>query len=322
MSSVDVFVPCYRYGRFLTTCVESILSQRDVAVRVLILDDASPDETEEVGRALARADRRVEYRRHATNIGHIATYNEGLEWVAAPYNMLLSADDALTPGALARAAQLMDANPSVTLVFGPDVPFSSEEPPTLPASADTDGERRIWPYHEFLGVSCDMGHTPVHAATAVARTSTHTQVGGYLADHPHSGDTEVWLRLAAQGAVGSVDAPQGYRRVHGRNMSFEYGTIGRLAEHKKAFDEHFRVHTDVEHFRPRIYRTLAHQAFWLATRAFDQGDLATCEGGLEFAQSICPAIRRESFWMRFEWKRRLGPTTWRALRPVMQLLRG
>jgi glycosyltransferase involved in cell wall biosynthesis len=322
MSSVDVFVPCYRYGRFLATCVESILSQRDVDVRVLILDDASPDETEQVGRELARADRRVEYRRHATNIGHIATYNEGLEWVAAPYNMLLSADDVLTAGALARATRLMDANPTVTLVFGPDVPFSSDEPPRLPASADTDGEWRIWPYREFLAISCDMGHTPIHAATAVARTSTHKHVGGYLADHPHSGDTEIWLRLAAQGAVASVGAPQGYRRVHGRNMSFEYGTIGRLEEHKKAFDEHFRVHTDGEQLRERIYRTLGHQAFWLATQAFDHGDLGTCEAGLEFAQSICPAIREESCWMRFEWKRRIGPRAWRAIRPVVELLRG
>lgn len=322
MSSVDVFVPCYRYGRYLATCVESILTQRDVNVRVLILDDASPDETEDVGRALARADRRVEYRRHATNIGHIATYNEGLEWVSAPYNMLLSADDVLTAGALARAARLMDANPTVTLVYGPDVPFSSDEAPRLPASADTDGNWRIWPYHEFLGMSCDMGHTPVHAATVVARTSTHKQVGGYLADHPHSGDTEVWLRLAAQGAVGSVDAPQGYRRVHGGNMSFDYGAVRRLAEHKKAFDEHFRLHTDVAHFSERINRTLAHQSFWLATRAFEDGDLAICEAGLEFAQSTWPAIRRDACWLRFEWKRRVGPNAWRAIRPVVELLRG
>jgi glycosyltransferase involved in cell wall biosynthesis len=322
MSSVDVFVPCYRYGRYLSTCVESILSQRDVTVRVLILDDASPDETEEVGRALARADRRVEYRRHATNIGHIATYNEGLEWVAAPYNMLLSADDVLTPGAFARATQLMDANPSVTLVYGPDVPFSSEEPPRLPASADTNGAWRIVPYREFLAMSCDAGHTPIQAATAVARTSSHKNIGGYLPDHPHSGDTEVWLRLAAQGAVGCVEAPQGYRRVHGSNMSFHYGTIGRLAEHKKAFDEHFRLHPDVESYRERIYRTLSHQAFWLAMRAFDDGDLAACERGLEFAQSIYPTIRHESCWLRFEWKRHLGPGTWRAIRPVVGLLRG
>ena len=72
MASVDVFVPCYNYGRFLRECVESVLSQGGVDVRVLILDDASSDDSREVGRALAAADPRVEYRRHAVNRGHIA----------------------------------------------------------------------------------------------------------------------------------------------------------------------------------------------------------------------------------------------------------
>ena len=45
MSSVDVVVPCYNYANYLPHCIDSILSQRDTNVRVLILDDASPDNT-------------------------------------------------------------------------------------------------------------------------------------------------------------------------------------------------------------------------------------------------------------------------------------
>ena len=52
-----------------------------VDVRVLIIDDASTDDTPEVAAALAAEDARVEFRRHAVNRGHIATYNEGLEWI-------------------------------------------------------------------------------------------------------------------------------------------------------------------------------------------------------------------------------------------------
>ena len=77
MSRVDVIVPCYNYGRFLRECVESVLGQ-PVDVRVLIIDDASTDDTPEVAAALAAEDARVEFRRHAVNRGHIATYNEGL----------------------------------------------------------------------------------------------------------------------------------------------------------------------------------------------------------------------------------------------------
>ena len=88
MSSVDVLIPCYRYGRYLQECVQSVLTQGIGELRVLILDDASPDDTPEVAAALARQDKRVTYRRHETNRGHIETYNEGIAWARADYMML------------------------------------------------------------------------------------------------------------------------------------------------------------------------------------------------------------------------------------------
>src|SRR5262249_20690731 len=96
MASVDVFVPCYNYGRFLRDAVGSVLAQEGGAVRVLTLDDCSTDDSGAAGRALAVAAPRVEYRRHAVNRGHTATYNEGVEWAAADCCLLLSADDMLT----------------------------------------------------------------------------------------------------------------------------------------------------------------------------------------------------------------------------------
>ncbi len=77
MPSVDVIIPCYRYADFLAESVGSVLATEGCDVRVLILDDASPDHTPAVAEALRKADSRVEYVRHATNRGHIATYNEG-----------------------------------------------------------------------------------------------------------------------------------------------------------------------------------------------------------------------------------------------------
>lgn len=40
MSSVDVIVPCYRNAHFLRQCAESLLTQPDGDVRILIFDDA------------------------------------------------------------------------------------------------------------------------------------------------------------------------------------------------------------------------------------------------------------------------------------------
>jgi glycosyltransferase involved in cell wall biosynthesis len=319
-SSVDVFVPCYRYGRFLETCVRSILSQEGVDVRVLILDDASPDETESVGRALERADRRVEYRRHATNVGHIATYNEGIAWATAEYVQLLSADDVLTPGSLARITRVMDAHPDVTLGYGRDVTFSSELPAAVspPRVAGHD----IIEYRRFLAMSCELGHTPIQAPTAVVRNATQQAVGGFKPGHPHSGDTEIWLRLAARGSVAVVDAEQAFRRLHPASMSCEYSLLGRLDEHKRAFDEHLDEDCplrDAAWFRRRIYATLAVQAFWLGARAFDHGDGQTCDAALEFASRLDPSLPSTSSWRRLGLKRRLGARVWGMLRPLSEL---
>jgi glycosyltransferase involved in cell wall biosynthesis len=54
MTSVDVFIPCYNYGRFLGRCVNSILSRGGAQVGVLIIDDTSTDDSlEEAGRIAA-----------------------------------------------------------------------------------------------------------------------------------------------------------------------------------------------------------------------------------------------------------------------------
>ena len=89
--------------------MESVLSQAVENVRILIIDDASPDNTAEVAADLVREDSRVTFVRHTINKGHIATYNEWIEWASADYMLLLSADDYLLPGALSRAANLLDA---------------------------------------------------------------------------------------------------------------------------------------------------------------------------------------------------------------------
>src|SRR4051812_40163057 len=88
MSSVDVFIPCYKYAHYLRGCVESVLKQQGVDLRVLILDDCSPDDTPEIARQLMREDPRVAYYRNPSNRGHIETYNIGIDWCAGDYCLL------------------------------------------------------------------------------------------------------------------------------------------------------------------------------------------------------------------------------------------
>lgn len=221
MSRIDVVVPCYNYGRFLSECVSSILDdQPGTDVRVLIIDDASQDDSAQTARKLAAADDRIEVRVHPVNRGHIATYNEGLlDWADGDYCVLISADDMLVPGALRRAADLMDAHPEVGFVYGHAVEFRDGE--KLPAARTRCRTQTIWPGRWWLERRFAEASNCIVSPEVVVRTSLQHQLGGYDPELYHTADHELWMRLAAHADVGYIGADQAFHRWHDNNMSLE-----------------------------------------------------------------------------------------------------
>ena len=126
---VSVVIPCYRYGGYLPDAVASVLDQDGLDIDVLVVDDASPDDSAEVAHRLAAADPRVSVMVHERNAGHIQTYNDGLSRATGDYVVLLSADDLLPRNALTRAVALMEAHPRVGLVYGYARSFTEQPEP-------------------------------------------------------------------------------------------------------------------------------------------------------------------------------------------------
>ncbi|MDB5349302.1 MAG: family glycosyltransferase [Planctomycetota bacterium] len=302
-------------------------------LRALIIDDASPDETSEVAESLVAEDARVHLIRHPANLGHIATYNEGLAWSKADYTVLLSADDLLAPGALARAVDFMDDEAGVGMVHGVGIPFRDGEPPA--PSAITSGLHRVVPGREFLEASCAEGSNLVCTPTAIVRTRLQKQLGGYRDELTHTGDMEMWMRFAAHADIGYLEADQAYYRLHSSNMSLLYfdemnvggyiTSTGDLYQRKAAFDTVLREWGDRIPERGRLRtmatRSLAWAAFWGASHAFDRGNPVICSELLEFSRTAWPEIVSRSEWARFQWKQRVGSRVWRAIRPWARLLR-
>ncbi len=322
-SGVDVVVPCYNYARYLTECVRSALDQDGVNVRVLIIDDTSSDDTPAVGRSLAERDSRVTFRRHEVNQGHIQTYNEGLlGWARAEYSMLLSADDALTPGALLRATRLMSKHSDVGMTYGIGVIIGDDLHENAPP-LDTSDDFRIVSSPDFLSRCCQFGN-PVATPTAVVRTSVQQRLGGYRPDLPHSGDMEMWMRFATQGPVGALRAHQAYYRWHAANMSTRYyaNLLSDQRERLRACTEVFRTwggnFPQSGAWLAATSERLGEEAFWLAGRAFERGDLPESQECLRFAEEHYPGIRFTRPWWNFLIKRTLGPRLWKRIQPVVR----
>jgi glycosyltransferase involved in cell wall biosynthesis len=323
-SVVDVVVPCYNYGRYLRECVKSVLDQEDVKVRVLVIDDASPDNTPEVAAQLVAEDPRVQYRRHAVNRGHIGTYNEGLlEWARSEYSLLLSADDALAPGALRRAVALLDSHPEVGMAYGRVV--RTTDPGAEPPAPEGAGVA-VLSGIQFIRLCCEEAGNPVPTPTAVVRTRTQQEVGGYRPELPHTGDMEMWLRFATRAAVGVIGSIQAYQRFHPTNMSVDYRGLRDVRARRAAFDAVFDrpagALVDGPELRSVAYRKLAGESCRIASVAFKAGATAAevCEY-LKVATELWSAVRRHPRFMKVRAELMLGVTVSRALTAALNRLR-
>jgi glycosyltransferase involved in cell wall biosynthesis len=327
MSRVDVIIPCYQYAHYLRACVESVLAQPRVDVRVLVIDDASPDDTPQVAAALVRQDRRVEYRRHEVNQRHIATYNEGLRWASADYTLLLSADDLLAPGALRRAARVLDRYPYIGLVHGRQTFFDTAPGPAQTPEHETDGPCEVLSGEAFVESCCAVGHNPVATPTAIVRTALQHTIGGYSASLPHTADLEMWLRFAARSGVARLEAHQAYKRMHQANMQYQFvaAALTDLRELQAAFDSFFhqdgRLLSAAGPLQELAHLRVAERAFWAASRAFDDGDDSACRQLLDYAGQLRPDLPARPEWSRLRWKRRLGARGWSLLHPWVERFR-
>ncbi|CAN7392397.1 glycosyltransferase family A protein [Phenylobacterium sp. LjRoot219] len=309
-AGIDVIVPCYNYARYLRACTGSVLQETSLPVRVLILDDASSDDTAAEARRIAAEDSRVEVIVHQQNRGHIDTFNEGLGWTAQKYLLLLSADDMVAPGALARAVTLMEANPSVAFVYGKAIQFARNE--ELPRTVAAGGRDRLISGQDFIKRICARPDNPVETATAVVRTAVQKRVGYYSTKLTHTGDLEMWLRCAAYGDVGEIDALQAFVRMHGENMRQGYAGANFLRDYGQRRDA-FEIFFDAQgarvagaaDLRSQALSTLAHDLLWDASRAVEAG--RGCSEMIAFAAELWPAVRRSRQYRRLQIKRLVHP---------------
>lgn len=276
----SVVIPCHNYGRYLRGCVDSVLMQ-GVSVEILIIDDASTDESWIEAQRLAEQHSAVSARRHLINAGHIATYNEGLlEWSRGDYLVLLSADDLLAPEALHRASYVLDLHPRVGLVYGVQIPFESSDDIDFDSGVALPPvpRYRLWDGPEWIRKRFRQGVNVVGTPTAIVRASVHRRVGGYTAELPHAADFELWLRIGLVSDLVYIrGVAQAYYRVHPKSMSqaLYVDPFADARERRKVFDRMFAHHgpelSCLGISRSGTYRSLASEPLWHACRLVEKG---------------------------------------------------
>ncbi|HEY5892283.1 MAG TPA: glycosyltransferase family 2 protein [Chthoniobacterales bacterium] len=115
-SSVTVLIPTYNRADYLRETILSALNQTWPGVDVLVLDDASTDDTPTVVASFT-GNPRVRGIRHKKNVGMAGNWKAGMAAVQSDFFMVLNDDDLLGPEFVESLVRPLLANPDLILSF-------------------------------------------------------------------------------------------------------------------------------------------------------------------------------------------------------------
>lgn len=130
---VSVIVPSYNLGQYLGETLASVRDQTYADWECIVVENGSTDNSLQVATDFAATDARFVVDRQPSNLGVAAARNRGLERATGEYILFLDADDLIAPHYMADAVAALDADPSLTLVYGRGVRFGKETSWDLPA---------------------------------------------------------------------------------------------------------------------------------------------------------------------------------------------
>jgi hypothetical protein len=302
LATVTVVIPCYNYARYLPQAVQSAVSQTGAKVDVIIVDDASTDDSLTVAQELSATHPNVSVLAHDTNRGMVETFNDGARAAGAEFLVRLDADDMLTPGSLARATTVARQFPSVGLIYGHPIHFDTCD---KPASREIATAWTVWPGREWLKNRCRSGVNVITSPEVVMRRSVVEEIG-YQASLRHTPDMEHWFRIAAFADVAYIHgADQAWHRDHADSMSAqEVDRLLDLQERREAFDVLFDGPAgevaDALSLRRDATQALVQEALATAAHELDKGAGASklYKGCLDLARDMDPSVVETRAWGR------------------------
>jgi glycosyltransferase involved in cell wall biosynthesis len=225
---VSVIVPVCDAARFVRQAVESALAQAETG-EVLLVEDASSDNSLQVCEQLAREYPRVRLLRHADgrNHGAGASRNLGIASARLEFVAFLDADDYFLPGRFTAARAIFEDDPEVEGVYeAMGVEFEDEAgrrrwlaergPETLTTMTERVAPGELFERQGPVGPGryCPTGGW-------VIRRSVFAKTGLFETSLRHHEDTVMFVKFAAVGKMlpGRLEEPVVVRRVHSANRS-------------------------------------------------------------------------------------------------------
>jgi len=231
-----VIIPTHNRANLVGRAIKSVLSQTFEDFELIVVDDASSDNTEEVVKRFQ--DSRIKYVRHQKNMGAPATRNTGIRMARGTYIGLLDDDDEWLPTKLEKQiAKFRDVSLKVGLIYcGLEV-----------RRDDGHGIETVhYPvYRGDVRIRLLLG-TTIGSPTPLIRSECFQKVGLFDESLKSCQDWDMWKRISEQYEFDFVPEILSITYLHEDQISSNFESLipGRTRMVEKHMDE-FRRHPDI-----------------------------------------------------------------------------
>lgn len=186
-ASIAVIIPSYNYGQFLVEAVESVIRQTRQPDEILISDDCSNDNTEEIARFYKnKYPNLIRYNRNDKNLGIIKHFNKAVSLTKSDYVCFLGADNRFRSDYIEKTAEVLDSDDKIAIAYTDCALFGSRAKllyDTVPPSQKrgvVDGIYYIVVFPNFSpNVASEMKNKNVMHGSSMYKRKAFTEVEGY-----------------------------------------------------------------------------------------------------------------------------------------------
>lgn len=182
---ISIIIPAYNSAKFLPETIESILKQSYRSYEIIIVDDCSTDNTNEVLKPFGK---NIRYIRSKKNSGAAITRNRGIELAQGEFIAFLDADDIWLPDKLEQNIECFEADKEVAFVFSQHVNLRDEKSMAKLAKTNLPSG------NIFKKLYCRQNF--VLTSTVIVRKEVFDKVGLFDDKLPNCQDWDLFLRIA------------------------------------------------------------------------------------------------------------------------------
>lgn len=201
---VSIIVPCYNQAQYLDEALQSVLDQTYTNWECFIINDGSPDNTEEIARKWVEKDVRFVYL-YKENGGLSSARNAGIEIASGKYILPLDADDKIAASYIELGIDFFQRDSDLKVVYCKAEKFGDEY--------------GIWQLPPFS--IYDLGQYNMIFCSAIFKKEDWELVGGYDINMIYGlEDWEFWISILKNGGnIKCLDEVGFYYRIRVNSMA-------------------------------------------------------------------------------------------------------